>query len=365
MKVLDRYLLRELFGPIFYFATALVFLILIADLFNHLDDILRNHTPLGIILHYYLCLAPYLVIQILPWAAWLGTLFLLINFGFHNEMTAMKVAGLKITAIIRPIFFLGFLLGIASFIVSDRILPTTYRAAEELREVYIEKKKDVHAQKAIANVTYFSGKDRLYFFRTFSPSRGLVEDIIVLWFDEAAQNTRQKTIASRGRWNGKNWEFDRVTEYQIDSRGQVLGEPRHFPRKVYPEIDIAPKELINAASESIFLSYRELKQLIQNLRKNGVRVDSEKVDLYHRLAAPWQALIMMLTAIPFLGKTATRKVIAFNLLFCVAIVFGYHVIEAVGLALGKSGQLFPFWGAWIGNILFTSGALATLEKANY
>ncbi|MBI3307231.1 MAG: LptF/LptG family permease [Candidatus Omnitrophica bacterium] len=366
MKVLDRYLLRELFLPVLYCTLALLFLILISDLFNHLDDILRNQTRMTIVLRYYVSLVPFLLMQVLPWAAWLGTLFLLVNFGFHNEFTAMKVAGLKITTIIRPIFFLGFLLGIASFLISDRILPSTYRTAQDLREDFIEKKKDSTGQKvALQNITYSSSKNQLYFFRTFSPSRGMVEDVIVLWFDEEAQRTRQKTIASRGKWNGTTWEFDRVTEYQIDSRGQVLGEPRHFPKKIYPEIDVSPKELINAASESVFLSYRDLKQMIRNLQKNEVRVDSEKVDLHHRLAAPWQALVMMLTTIPLLGKTATRKVIAFNVLFCVAIVFAYHVIGAIGLALGKSGQFFPFLGAWIGNILFAAGAVATLEKANY
>ena len=134
---------------------------------------------------------------------------------------------------------------------------------------------------------------------------------------------------------------------------------------IYPEVEVSPKDLINSASESIFLSYRELKQLILNLRKNDLRVDAEKVDLHHRLAAPWQALVMMLTVIPLLGKTATRKVIAFNVLLCVGIVFAYHVFQAIGLAIGKSGQFFPFLSAWFGNILFASAAVATLERANY
>src|SRR3989338_88825 len=109
MKVLDRYLTRELLVPLVLSVLILVALLLIADLFDNLDDLLRNDTPQTVIMKYYLSLVPFCLIQILPWATWRGTLFLLVNLGFHNETTAMKVAGLKITSIIRPVIFLGFL----------------------------------------------------------------------------------------------------------------------------------------------------------------------------------------------------------------------------------------------------------------
>ncbi|HXV27340.1 MAG TPA: LptF/LptG family permease [bacterium] len=365
MKVLDRYVLRELFFPILYCSLTLVSLILIADLFDNLDELLRHHTPFSIFLRYYFALIPFAFVQIIPWAAWLGTLYLLINFGFHNELLAMKVAGLKIMTIVRPILFIGFLIGIFTFFVNDRIVPVTQRTADELREVYIEKKKDAEEQRSLKNVTYYGGGDYLYFVRALSLAKKEAEDMIILSFDKITGQTRRKISARKGLWTGNAWELEQVTEHPIDARGRIIGEPLVFAKKIYPDLQVPPQDIANASRASLYLSYREMKRSMTKLKASGVNVYSEMVDLYERLATPWQSLVMMLIAIPIIMPTRTRKGIAASILVCIGLVFAYHVISAVGLALGKAGKLFPFLSAWLGNIVFTLGALTYLDRANH
>lgn len=365
MKVLDRYLVRELIIPICVASLTLIFLVLIADIFDNLDDLLRRQIPFAIILRYYLSMIPFAFTETIPWATWLGTIFLLVHFGFHNETLAMKAAGLKITTIVKPILFLGFLIGIFTFIVSDRVVPRTFRTASELREIYIERKKEHAVEKVLHNVTYFSRGEQLYYFRTLSKAKGEAEGVIVLWLHPNEANTRQKMIAKRAVWNEKVWVFENITEYQMDSRGRILGEPQTFPTKIYPEINFPPEEIVAAASESTFLTYRELKRSIEKLKENGVRIHSELVDLHDRLASPWQGLVMMIISIPLLAQTANRKQIALRLLVCLGLAFGYHVVEAVGLAMGKAGKIFPFLSAWSGNLIFATAALVKLDRANY
>ena len=364
MKVLDRYLTRELLIPILYICLALIFLILIADLFDNLDDLLRHNIPLRVIFSYYLSLVPFAFTQIIAWSIWLGTLFLLVNLGFHNELTAMKSAGLKITTIIRPVMFLGFVFGILTFLLNDRVVPPTFREASQLREIYIEKKKKETAGEA-HNITYYAKGNQLYFFREFSESKKEVQGAVALWLSHEGSSKRKKMVAKSGHWNGSVWEFEGVTEYLMDVRGRILGEPQTFPKRIYEEIDMPPSELSQASRQSAFLTYRELKQWTEKLRENKIDVHSEAVDLQARLASPWQGLVMMLVSIPLLARTNQRKLIAFNVLVCVGIVFAFHVFGAVGMALGKAGKIFPFLSAWLGNILFAAGALLYLEKANY
>jgi lipopolysaccharide export system permease protein len=365
MKVLDRYIIRELALPIIFCSMTLVFLILIADLFDNLDELLKNKTAFSVIAKYYLSLIPNGFTETISWAAWVGTLFLLVNFGFHSETIAMKAAGLKITTIVRPILFLGFLIGILTFLINDRIVPHTSRIASELRDVHIEKKKSEDDDKVYRNVTYYSGKDQLYYFRSFYRGKNEVEGVVALWFSQNEHSTRKKMVARKGKWTGSGWEFEGINEYQMDSRGRILGEPQTFMKKTYSQLAFTPKDLASASSETSYLSYRELKRSIKKLKENGVAVDSESVDLQYRLASPWQALIMMMIAIPLLARTTNRKLIAVNVLICIVIIFGFHVLGAVGVALGKAGKIFPFLSAWTGNIIFGVAALLNLEKANY
>ncbi|HTL47700.1 MAG TPA: LptF/LptG family permease, partial [Verrucomicrobiae bacterium] len=168
-----------------------------------------------------------------------------------------------------------------------------------------------------------------------------------------------------GTWDGEKWTFQGVTEYQMDSQGKILGEPRKFPAKTYPDLKVTPRDLTSSSSESTFLSYRELKHSVQKLKENGINVDSEKVELHYRLAAPWQGLVMMLVAVPILAPTRNRKAIAGSILLCIGLVFIYHVMGAISLALGKAGKIFPFLSAWAGNIVFAIGALFMLDRANH
>jgi len=365
LKVLDRYLVRELIFPIIFCSLTLIFLILVADLFDNLDELLRNKTPILIILRYYLSLIPISFTQTISWAVWLGTVFLLVHMGLHNELMAMKAAGLKILTIVRPMIFVGLLLGIITFLVADRVVPKTYRTASELLEIYIEKKKGAEDRKIFKNITYYSGGDTLYFFRKFAPKPKTVEGAIVIWLDPVTHHTTQKIFAERGAWTDDHWLFEGITEYQTDGRGDVLGKPKVIMQKSYPEVSITPRDLINTASDTVFLSYHELKYTIDKLKENGISVYSERVDLYSRMAAPWKGLVMLLLAIPFLGTVRNRKAIAMSVLVCAASVFAFHVSDAILLALGKSGRLFPFLSAWGGNIIFATFAFLKLEKANY
>lgn len=365
MKVLDRYLVRELIFPIIFCSLTLIFLILVADLFDNLDELLRNKTPILVILRYYLSLIPISFTQTIGWATWLGTIFLLVQFGLHNELMAMKAAGLKILTIVRPMIFLGLLLGIVTFLVADRVVPKTSRTANELLEIYIEKKKDNKDRKVFKNVTYYSGGDTLYYFRKFSPRPKTIEGAIILWLDPVNHHTAQKVFAERGTWTGDQWLFENIREFQTDVQGAVLGKPVVIPKKSYPDVKVTPRDLINTASESAFLSYHELKYTIDKLKKNDIAVYAEKTDLYSRMATPWKGLVMLLLAVPFLGTVRNRKAIAMSVLVCAGMVFAFHVSDAVLLALGKSGKIFPFLSAWGGNILFATFALFRLEKANY
>src|SRR3990167_5051110 len=206
MKVLDRYITRELVVPILYSSLSLIVLILVADLFDNLTEFIRYKTPFNVIDNYYLSLIPMAFVQTIPWAAWLGTLFLLINFGLHNELIAMKVAGLKIISIIRPVLFLGFLAGILTFLVSDRILPITHRVTKELSDVYIEKSAHRREETSIRNVTFHSGGNHLYYFRTLSLKSDEAEDVIILWLDRTSHKTFQKISARKAIWKENVWE---------------------------------------------------------------------------------------------------------------------------------------------------------------
>ncbi len=363
MKILDRYLMKQLLFPIFLCAFALIFLVFMADVFDYLDEMVRNKVGLFYILKYYLILTPQTFVNIIPWASLLGTIYVLTNFNYHNELTAMKVAGLEITSIIRPIIFIGFFLGILSFLISDQIVPKTSLRAEEILKERIEKKKSKETREVYENVTYYGGQNRLYYARKFFAKEARMEDFIILWLD-GKRNVKKKTVAREAKWTGTEWILSHATDYAMQQKGEILGEPTFQETVVYPELDETPDEFLNAVNENLTISYRDLKDYIAKLRENGIKVGAELVTLHQKLSIPWQSLIVMFLTVPFLARTTTRRLIAFNILICLAFVFLYHVSSAVMFAMGKAGKLFPMFSAWTPNFIFGFGTFFFLEQAN-
>jgi len=365
MKVLDRYLTRELFFPIAIISASLVFIFLIADLFDNLDSLISNKVPIPTILEYYLNLVPFSYIQIACWATWIGTVFLLIQLGLHNEMTAMKAAGLPITTIVKPILFLGFLIGIFVFVVSEWVVPPSYSKANEILDIYIDKNKTLKEAQVYKNLTYNAGDRLLIYFKKFSPAKNVALEAIILKWDEATPNRYHKMTAKKAHFNGQSWDLYEVIAYQTDSQGKVLGQPEHSAKVNVPEITAKPEDLIHESKDPARMSIFELGALIQKMKAKGIDVSDEQVQFYQRLALPWQSFLMIFLTLPILGTVRSRKALAGMVLTCLAVIFAYHVFGAVFTALGKSGKIWPWLGAWLHHAAFFGIMLFQLDRANH
>lgn len=364
MRILDRYIIRELIFPILFCVIALIFLILIADVFDNLDDMIRNHTSWNYILQYYLALLPISFTQIVSWGCLLGTMYLLIHFNHFGEILAMKAAGQNISSITRPILFVGVIVGILTFIINDKIVPRTYLLANNIRETKIEKKDDgTQKTKTFNHITYSTKGGRLYYIESFDPAKNRMQNAVVIFLDES-RNIKRRVVARSAYYQKGKWSLEKITSYETDPLGKIVGEPVHYDLKEYPEILETPKDFIEAAAEGEFLSYQELEGHIEKLEESGLRASSEKSQLQAKLATPWQSLIMILIALIFLAKTSQRKAVAMNVLTCLVTIFVYYVTDALFMAIGKSGAIPPFVSAWGANITFASAGIFLFERGN-
>ena len=219
-------------------------------------------------------------------------------------------------------------------------------------------------KKIFKNVTYFGGGNRLYYARSFDAKANKLHDFIILWLD-SEKKVRKKTTAQEAVWTGQGWELKQANDYFMERTSELVGEPTYKAVALYPEIRETPDEFLKAASESSLISYRDLKDYVDKMKANGIKLSSETVELQYKLSAPWHSLTVMFLIVPLLAKTATRKTIALNVLACLACVFLFHIFGAVMLALGKAGKLFPVLSAWSHNFAFGFGSFFFLDRANH
>ena len=364
MRILDRYILKTLILPVFFCVYTFILLYLIADVFDHLSEIVRNEVPLMPILHYYSLLIPFGFTQTISWATLLGTIYVFITFSKHNELIAMKSSGITISAIAKPFLFLGFCISILTFIVGDRVVPYTQKQAENIKTEYLKISNEPKLiGKHAKNIALLTSTKQLFVKKINTETFDLT-DIRIHYLSES-YNIVKRIVSKSATWTGNKWKFHDVSIYELGPEKKIIGEPLFFPNYELPEFTIIPDDLLRAAKEADIKSINDVRESIAALKRNGLDFTAEIVDFHEKLSTPWANLTLMLLIIPVLAKSRVRKGYAIIVISCIGVAFAFHLVYAVSLAFGRSGTLPPFLSAWGVHFIAILGSFTWLKKANY
>ena len=96
MRLLDRYLLREFLVPLGFCLGGFLILWIAFDLFGQLHWLQEQGLSVLEIGEYYCFKSPEFLILVLPVALLLAMLYTLTNHARHNEITAIRAAGVSL-----------------------------------------------------------------------------------------------------------------------------------------------------------------------------------------------------------------------------------------------------------------------------
>ena len=119
MRLLDRYLFRELFTPLAYCLGGLLVLGTCFSLFGELAELQERKLRLLDVAEYSVAIMPGFLVLVLPITLLLALLYTLTNHSRHNELTAMRAAGLSLWRICLPYFITGLLASAAAFVLNE------------------------------------------------------------------------------------------------------------------------------------------------------------------------------------------------------------------------------------------------------
>ena len=127
MRLLDRYLLRELLIPFGYCLIGFVIFWVSSDAFAQLSDYQKLRLTLLDILELYLVRMPEVLVIVLPVAFLLSLLYTLTNHARHHELTAIRAAGVSLLRLSMPYLLVGLLLTGALFAINEKWAPRSSR----------------------------------------------------------------------------------------------------------------------------------------------------------------------------------------------------------------------------------------------
>ena len=106
MKVIHRYILKELTAPFFTTLFILIFVLLSQFILKNLDRFLGKGLSFGIIIKFLFLNSAWIISLAIPMAVLVTTLMTFGKLSSDNEITAFKASGISYNTLLKPT--LGF-----------------------------------------------------------------------------------------------------------------------------------------------------------------------------------------------------------------------------------------------------------------
>jgi len=372
VRLLDRYLFRELLAPLAYCLGGLVLLGNCFSLFGELSELQERKLHLPDVLEYCAAITPEFLVMVLPITLLLALLYTLTNLARANELTAMRAAGISLGRICLPYFAVGCALSVALFGLNEFLVPRSTDWKNHILSRYVQKPGDIESKNEFRNFGFTNARGhRAWFIGEYRVATAEMFRPQVDWY--ATDGSIQLLRADHAVHTNGVWTFFNAAEYSQANAQAPLVPSLTTNVLAMPEFDETPRQILSEIKINSFESLKRsrssdipLADILAYLRlhPNLPPADSGWLftKFHGRIAAPWTCLVVVLIAIPFGAATGRRNLfvgVAGSLFIC----FGYFVIQQTGLALGSGGYLPAWLAAWLPNFIFGTLGLVLMLRA--
>lgn len=353
MKIFFRYLLWELVQPFLFCIIACSSLWIVVDLYGNLSDFYENHTPLNLIITYFLAQLPRLMVDVLPMAMMFASLYTLLSLTKRNELIALQAGGLSSFQLFTPFVTLALVVwGILFYVVAWPANKAEARRAEIMTEV----KNHKFDHNVYRGMIYVDQKrNRVWYIQKLNVTTGQAEGLELLQRDSQNHDV-EKYFGEFGEYNGQFWRLRKARHFLFNSAGDVI-QQESLTAIDLDEYTMSPMDLLFTQSKPTELTLTELSRYLRTARGQlDVRLAPYRTQYEYLYAYPASVLVLLGFALA-LGTKQGRGGPAGGVFNAIFILLGYIILIKFFSALGDGNRIPPIVAAWGCHVLFGTVAL--------
>jgi len=284
VRLLSRYLLRQLVAPFLFGLAALTSLMLLSQIAKKFGALVGKGLPWSVIAEVFALSLPFIVAMTLPMAVLLAVLYAFSHLAADNEITAMRASGISVYQILAPVLVWGVIMSAINFVFVDQVLPETNARLRGLLIDIGRKKPTLELREQVINEVPPSQ----YFLRAgrIDAATGRLKDITI--YDMGGETSRRIIYADSGRMAYSEGRTDLNLRLFDGSIHQFRpSDPMSFQLTYYRVNDIRVKdvydELVRNSTETVRgdreMSTCEMLSVIQDARKDERNALSDREQL--------------------------------------------------------------------------------------
>ena len=359
MRILRNYILQEMLPFLALSLFIITFAFLVGNLVKLADFVINKGVELVYVLEIFIFLIPNILSLAIPMCVLTATLLAYGRLSSDNEILAMRATGISLYKIAMPAITLGLIFSLLSVPFNDKIVPRThYKTRMLIKELGLRR-----PAAYLEAGTFIRGfKDYILFIYEikYVKDRAIFSNIRIY---QPQKNAPTRTIVAKG---GELIPLPEKNAIKLKLTDGTIEEPNPTnPKNLYKLNfktyyltlfldDITMQESGKKTKE---MTFDELRNNIQDLRKSGIDPTPLERRLHKRIAESFASFAFVLIGIPLAITTRrSEKSIGFGI--SLALIVIYWLLSALGTVFVTKGIL-PIWlSMWFGNIvLITIGVI--------
>jgi LPS export ABC transporter permease LptF len=354
MKLIDRFLSRELVVNVAFAIAVLSLVLVVGNIFRKLLPLLVNHdVPMEYLVTFIAYVMPFSLIFTIPWGLLTAILLVFGRLSADNELIALRSNGVSITRICIPLAVIALACTAICLWLNVQVAPA---AQEKLRstifdlatrnpmalfgsdqvidqfpgrKIYVGKKEG----NKLENITVFEMNERSLPVRVTYARTGMLEaDLankqILMHLYGARYQERDQTDPSN------------------------LRKMRDGINAVEGTIPISLEELYEKEKKRPSRSALSIEQLLEQLKSEDQRERSaSRTEINKRFSFPFACIAFAIVGVP-LGVTAHRRETSIGFAMGLIIAVSYFLFVIIGDTLRGNPKVHPELLVWTPNVLF-------------
>jgi LPS export ABC transporter permease LptF len=366
MRILTRYILREVTAHALIGVAVFTFVLFTRDLGQILELIVRNSAPLPSVAEVFFFVIPVTLTISIPAGVLVGILIGLSRLAADSEITAMRASGIGVWSFLRIVSIFAVTVWLLALANGVYLAPQSQAAMGRLQERLKASQVSFEVQPRV----FYEGFPGLVLYvQNVKAAQGAAIWKGVFIADTSTPSSPRITLARQGILVSEGPETLHLhltdgSTHEIDPKSSD-----HYQISTFEQTDIpipVPQADSAKEQEPVPVSQMGTWDLWRQARaqKNQTLARWYLIEFHRRFALPTSCLVLALVGIP-LGLSSKKGGKSTGFVLTILLVFAYYSASLVGVSLARQGKLSPGFGVWLADLVFFLGGAFLLWRAEY
>lgn len=350
MKILKKYILKEVFVMFLFSLIIFTFVLVTGNLVKLADLVINKGVDISQVGKLFLFLIPFLLSYTIPMSTLSATLLVFGRLSSDNEITALRANGVSLSRLTSPLIITGVMLSLFSVILNDRILPEAHFASRKIVKnigvknptAYLESGTFIKSFKGYILFIHEIDKQKLNKIRIYQLQEGSPARTIIAKNGEFISLENQNAIklkltdGTSDEPNPRNplqfYKLNFKTYYLTLHLDETLSSNKYIDKK--------PKEM----------NFQEIKDEIKKLGTHHIDAPALISEFHRKISISFSSLVFIIMGIS-LGIFSRRGEKTIQFAIALGVIVLYYLLMAAGMAISLKGvQPIELW-MYIPNIV--------------